>query len=103
MFEKTSARGTQYFQGRIGLAKIVLLKSQETSASGEAIWELAIQEPAAPPAAQPAAKASAAAQALFQDPLPLRQGKASRPRLTGDPGPLANDPVDDLWRDGGQP
>jgi hypothetical protein len=51
LFEKTSARETTYFQGRLGAAKLVLLRSQELSESGEPVWELSVQEPttAAPP------------------------------------------------------
>jgi hypothetical protein len=108
LFEKTSARGTKYFQGRLGLAKIVLLKLPELSASGEPVWQLAIQELAAPPA-EPTPKASAAAQALFQDPLTLQHNKetsrrrkvsSSRPRLMDhDPSPLPDDSLADLYRD----
>jgi len=31
LYEKTSKRGAQYFTGRLGLAKLVLLKGEETA------------------------------------------------------------------------
>jgi hypothetical protein len=35
LYEKTSSRGTQYFQRRLDAAKLVLLQTQEISESGE--------------------------------------------------------------------
>jgi hypothetical protein len=88
LYEKTSARGTQYFQGRLGAAKVVLLKSQEVTERGEPIWELSVQEPAA----QPAAKTVAPQPALFRAPTSRRREVLSGPDLPAD--------VSDLWPGG---
>jgi hypothetical protein len=39
LYKKTSANGTTYFTGRMGLAKIALLKSNETADDGSEILE----------------------------------------------------------------
>jgi len=85
LYEKTSARGTTYFRGRLGLANVVLLRSQELSENGEPVWELSAQEPAT----QPAAK-------LVQP--SLFQAKLSRHRVRSDSrAALPDDIVNDLW------
>jgi hypothetical protein len=46
LFEKNSASGNQYFQGRLGAVKVILPKSRDLSETGEQIWELSLQESA---------------------------------------------------------
>jgi len=97
LYEKTSSRGTQYFEGRLGATKVVLLQTQEISESDEPIWELSVQEPTttAPP------KTVILQSPLFRPELSHRPGILSRGRrITRETGsPPADDPVDDLWRD----
>jgi hypothetical protein len=45
LYRKTSAKGSVYFTGRLGGAKITLLKSNETAENGDEIWN---QNPASP-------------------------------------------------------
>ena len=93
LFEKTSARGTQYFQARPRSCS----STQEISESDEPIWELSVQEPTttAPP------KTVILQSPLFRPELSHRPGILSRGRrITRETGsPPADDPVDDLWRD----
>jgi len=44
LYECTSKSGSTYYRGRMGAANVVLLKSNETSDSGQAIWDLLVQE-----------------------------------------------------------
>jgi hypothetical protein len=43
LYEKVSARGTKYFAGRLGGARVTLLPGDPT-ADGEPVWRLLIQE-----------------------------------------------------------
>ena len=45
LYECTSKKGSLYFRGRLGLANIVVLKSDEVSESGNPIWYVKVQEP----------------------------------------------------------
>lgn len=45
LYECTSKKGATYFRGRIGIANIVLLKSDQVSDTGQPIWYLKVQEP----------------------------------------------------------
>lgn len=45
LYECTSKSGKTYFRGRLGAANIAVLKSDETSESGQAIWNVVISEP----------------------------------------------------------
>jgi hypothetical protein len=47
LYERTSRKGTHYLTGRLGAAKIVVLKSSETTDDGTPIWNVLMQE--APP------------------------------------------------------
>ncbi len=40
LFEKTSKGGNQYFQGRLGGAKVLIFKTRERADDGSPIWEL---------------------------------------------------------------
>jgi len=44
LFRKTSKEGKTYFTGRLGGARIALLKSKETADDGGEIWTLLISE-----------------------------------------------------------
>jgi hypothetical protein len=48
LYEKTSAKGTRYFSGRLAGARITLLPTEETSDDGAAIWKLLIAQAAKP-------------------------------------------------------
>lgn len=45
LYERTSKRGNTYLSGKLGLANVAIVKSDETSESGQAIWYLKISEP----------------------------------------------------------
>ena len=45
VYEKVSKKsGNTYFVGRIGLAKIAILRSKETAENGDAIWNIVLSE-----------------------------------------------------------
>jgi hypothetical protein len=44
LFRKKSEKGNTYFTGRIGGARLVLLKSNDTADDGAEIWNLLISE-----------------------------------------------------------
>jgi hypothetical protein len=56
LYRKQSAKGGIYFTGRLGGAKVTLLKSNETAENGDEVWSLLFSE-AAP--YQPKGNASA--------------------------------------------
>jgi hypothetical protein len=45
LYECTSKKGTQYLRGRMGMANIVILKSEAVSDTGQPIWYIKVQEP----------------------------------------------------------
>jgi hypothetical protein len=52
LFRKTSKEGKTYFVGRLGGARLAVIKSNETAEDGGEIWHLMIseaQKPKAPP------------------------------------------------------
>ena len=105
LYEKTSSRGTQYFQGRLGASKLVILRSQEISESGEPIWELSVQvltAAAAPPKTvgpQPLLVPAGLSHRPGLLSRKARKGRTARkPREAG--SSLTENPVDDLWREG---
>ena len=46
MYQRTSKKGATYYAGRMGMASIVLLKTDETSESGQPVWVFKVSEPA---------------------------------------------------------
>src|ERR687885_1909023 len=45
LYEKVSAKGTRYFIGRLGLARVLLFQSRETANDGgDPVWDLYLQE-----------------------------------------------------------
>lgn len=50
LYERTSKKtGNQYFTGRLGAAKVVMLKSREVTEEGRAIWDVLLQEGSSEP------------------------------------------------------
>lgn len=93
LYEKTSWRGTRYFVGRLGLARITLLPGEATE-DGTATWRLLLQE---------APKASTDRQAGNASRLRspgARRGQAASPAAGA---PMPDDGVDDLYADGRAP
>jgi hypothetical protein len=87
LYEKTSQRGTRYFVGRLGLARITLLPG-EAAEDGTATWRLLLQE---------APKASTDRQAGNSS---RSRSTATRRRQAAIPAagaPMPNDSVTDLW------
>lgn len=44
LFERISKKGNHYLTGRLGLAKIAIVKTDETTEDGTAIWALLMSE-----------------------------------------------------------
>jgi hypothetical protein len=44
LYRCTSKTGSTYFRGRLGAARVVLLKDRETAEDGSEIWNLLVQE-----------------------------------------------------------
>jgi hypothetical protein len=90
LFERTSRNGRTYLTGRLGQAKMVILPGDKT-ADGQPTWRVMIGQPT---------PASAAIKPQQRSGRPAAR-KPAAPRTSGPP--LRNDPLDDLWRDGGAP
>lgn len=56
LYERTSRKGTHYLTGRLGAAKVVVLKSSETTEDGTPIWNVLVS-PTPPKPAPDAAQA----------------------------------------------
>ena len=85
LYEKTSQKGTRYFVGRLGAARVLLFQSRETAGDGGAIWDLYLQE-VEDTRLRPA-----------QGELPTRRPARSQPeRPANDGGPFHDDPLDDV-------
>jgi len=81
LYKKISAKGSEYFTGRMGGVRVTLLKSRETSDSGEEIWSLMFAEA---PAFKPRDDAKAQSQApQTLSPPPGRPPSRDRPRSDG--------------------
>ena len=48
LYECVSAAGNTYFRGRLGLASIALLESNEVAPDGNPVWNLLLTEPPTP-------------------------------------------------------
>jgi hypothetical protein len=59
LYEKTSKTGNQYFVGRLGMAKVALLKSKEVAEDGSPMWDVLLQEASSEPRRKPEAKEEA--------------------------------------------
>jgi len=85
LYEKTSARGTRYMVGRLGLARITLLPG-DTADDGTPTWRVLLQE-STKSTVTPAGRTSNSA------PPRSRQSIGRRP----DASPMPDDPIADLW------
>src|ERR1700687_3176160 len=63
LYEKTSKTGNQYFVGRLGMAKVAVLKSKEVAEDGSPMWDVLLQEAPNEPRRKPEAKHEAAPEA----------------------------------------
>jgi hypothetical protein len=63
LYEKTSKTGNQYFVGRIGMAKVAILKSKELAEDGSPMWDVLVQEAFGEPRRKPETKEEAQPQA----------------------------------------
>ena len=90
LYERTSQRGTRYFVGRLGLARITLLPG-DVAEDGTATWRMLLQA---------VAKPRAAADRSTADLPRLRSARARRPVAAGPATPMFDDPVADLWSEG---
>jgi hypothetical protein len=43
LYEEMSARGTRYFMGRLGAARILMFQGRETADDGGAVWDLFVE------------------------------------------------------------
>ena len=88
LYEKTSQRGTRYFVGRLGLARITLLPG-DAAEDGTATWRMLLQE--APKAPASTDRPSDSSRPRSPD---ARRRQAAGP---GAGAPLPDDSVADLW------
>ena len=85
LYEKTSAKGTRYFVGRLGLARVLMFPSRETADNGDPMWDLYLQE-VEDPRPRPVAGE-----------MPTRRPARARPETPADDGePFHDDPLDDV-------
>ena len=85
LYEKTSTRGTRYFVGRLGLARVLMFQSRETADDGGAIWELYLEE-----VEDPRPRSS-------QGERPAQRPARARPEPPDqDEPPFHDDPLDDV-------
>ena len=85
LYEKTSQKGTRYFVGRLGAARVLMFQSRETADSGDVIWDLYLQE-VEDTRPRPA-----------QGEMPARRPARARPEPPADDGqPFHDDPLDDV-------
>ena len=89
LYEKTSQRGTRYFVGRLGLARITLLPGEATE-DGTATWRMLLQEA---PKSQTSTDRPASNSSRSRSPGARRQ-RATGP-IVG--APMHDDPITDLW------
>jgi hypothetical protein len=92
LYEKTSSKGAQYFVGRLGKAKIAVLRSRESSESGDLVWEVRLEQAPERPL-KPSSATVTAANSLFRTPA---RRLPNAERLPDVP----DDPVGDLYDDG---
>ncbi len=84
VFEKVSAKGTRYFTGRLGAARILMFQSRETADNGDPVWDLYLQEveDTRPQASQ------------GERPRRRAERRESEPASQGEP--FHDDPLDDV-------
>jgi hypothetical protein len=96
MRQKVSRSGSPYLEGRLGLSKVLLLRSNKVDDEGNPIWNLCVQEMPRDDAPRPAAPRSGifAPAEPKASPSPKRKEPAE-----SEPYPF-NDNIDDLWPSG---
>jgi hypothetical protein len=72
LYKKTSAKGSTYFVGRMGMVKVALLKSNDTADDGGEVWNLVYQQAEERPRqdAKPTRDERAKANEPPRDPMP---------------------------------
>jgi hypothetical protein len=103
LYEKVSARGTKYFVGRLGGARVTLLPGDPTE-DGTPVWRLLVQEAVK---AQTPANSAASSSAPTSSSVPrssARPRTAAAAKFYASPKPprgsgpaVPDDRVDDLW------
>ena len=86
LFERVAKNGNHYLTGRLGAAKIVILKSSETTDDGVPIWNVLLQE-----GPQRDTTARADSQRDYQ--RPARSTAASRPEPERSAAPDFDDTI----------
>jgi hypothetical protein len=87
LFERVSKNGNYYLTGRLGAAKIAILKSSETTEDGTPIWNVLLQE-GTPPKAK-AESAESEPQRVRTEPDPEYAARRDYQR----PSPSMNDEI----------
>lgn len=75
LYKRTSQKGSTYFTGRMGMLKVALLKSSETTDDGCEIWNLVFQQ--AEEKTRQDSKPSRQARAMANEPLKQRASRAA--------------------------
>jgi hypothetical protein len=75
LYERTSRNGKTYLAGRLGLASIVILKTEEVSEHGQPIWVVKVQEPPARRDSQDGAQRSPELQSERRSEQPADEAK----------------------------
>ncbi len=86
LYKRTSQKGSTYFTGRMGLLKVALLKSNETTDDGCEIWNLVYQQAEEIRPKQLEGKPTRSERARANEPL-VATPRASRPE-PNDPLPF---------------
>ena len=89
LYEKTNAKGTRYFVGRLGTARVLLFPSREIADGGDPVWDLYLQEVED---TRPRPVASE---------MPARRPTRAQPERPADDGEsVPDDPLDDVLPSG---
>ena len=92
MKQRISRNGSPYLEGRLGLAKVLLLRSNKRDENGEPVWNLCMQELPRDDAAKPAASKPSIFSAK---PAPMAVAREENGKAFE-----FDDNVDDLWPGG---
>ncbi len=84
LYEKVSAKGTRYFVGRLGLARVLLFQSRETADNGDPIWDLYLEE------------VEDTRPRPLQGERPRRRAERREPEPPDQDEPFHDDPLDDV-------
>jgi hypothetical protein len=95
LYEKQSKTGNTYYTGRLGKARVILLKDREPSPDGTPTWSLFLTP--AGDTARPSASRQAEPTGPRRDGARHSRQSFRKPPPAGDAEPAPNDPIDDLW------